>query len=241
MIRSFYNYYISGEKELARKLNDLLGFTPKNIRLFKRAFSHKSLNSLADQNTKYSSNERLEYLGDAILSTVVAEYLYKKYPIKDEGFLTKMRSKIVKRKSLNLIADRMGLDLILSDYSQGKMSQSMLGNAFEALIGAIYLEYGYNRTRDYIIKSILMQHINMHELEEYDDNFKSRLLEWAQKSGRSIEYKLVAKTKLHKRDRFKVAVLIDGNTIASAEDFNKKSAEQSASSQVINKLDIKTA
>jgi len=237
VIRKFFNYYISPDKELARKLKDILGFTPRNLKLFEQAFFHKSMNNTQGV-TGHSNNERLEYLGDAILSTIVAEYLYKKYPLQDEGFLTKMRSKIVKRKTLNRIADRMGLDILLSDYSHGKLSQSMLGNALEALVGAIYLEFGYRKTRDYIIESILMQHIDVHKLESLDDNYKSLLLEWAQKYGKIVEYKLIAKSKLNKRDRFKVGVFIDGSQVASAEDFNKKSAEQIASSSVINKLEI---
>lgn len=185
-----------------------------------------------------ATNERLEYLGDAILSTIVAEYLFKKYPNKDEGFLTKMRSKIVKRQTLNEIADNMGLDVILSDYSLGKMSSSMLGNALEALVGAIYIEFGYDKTKDYIIKNILMRYLNMTELETKDDNHKSQLLEWCQKNGKEINFTTLAKFKLDKRDCFKVAVVIDGVEMATSEDFNKKSAEQAAASKVMQKLQI---
>lgn len=186
------------------------------------------------------NNERLEYLGDAILSTIVAEYLFKKYPNKDEGFLTKMRSKIVKRKTLNLIADNMGLDVILSEYTQGRMSHSMLGNALEALVGAIYIEFGYNKTKGYIISQILMKYLDIHKLEHSDDNYKSILLEWCQKHGKQVGYKVLAKTKLDKRDRFKVAVLVDGERVSIAEDFNKKSAEQTASRKAVKILSIKS-
>lgn len=175
------------------------------------------------------NNERLEYLGDAILSTIVAEYLFKKYPNKNEGFLTKMRSKIVKRKTLNTIADRMGLDVILSEYSQGKLSSSMLGNALEALVGAIYMEFGYRKTRRYVIGNILRKYLDIHEMENLDDNYKSQLLEWCQKNNKTVEYKVIAKFKYDKRDRFRVGVYVDGRELSIAEDFNKKSAEQSAS------------
>ena len=185
-----------------------------------------------------ATNERLEYLGDAILSTIVAEYLFKKYPNKNEGFLTKMRSKIVKRQTLNEIAYDMGLDVILSDYSLGKMSSSMLGNALEALVGAIYIEFGYDKTKNYIIKNILMKYLNMNELETKDDNHKSQLLEWCQKNGKEINFTTLAKFKLDKRDCFKVAVVIDGVEMATSEDFNKKSAEQAAASKVMQKLNI---
>lgn len=185
-----------------------------------------------------ATNERLEYLGDAILSTIVAEYLFKKYPNKDEGFLTKMRSKIVKRQTLNEIADNMGLDVILSEYSMGKMSSSMLGNALEALVGAIYIEFGYERTKNYVIRNILMKYLDINDLETRDDNHKSQLLEWCQKNGKEVSFATLSKFKLDKRDCFKVAVLINGSEVATSEDFNKKSAEQAAASKAMEKLNI---
>jgi len=236
VIRRFYNYYISSEKDLAKKLKSVLGFVPDNMRLFKLAFFHKSMNS--EEGPKNSNNERLEYLGDAVLSTIVAEYLYKKYPGKAEGFLTKMRSKIVKRKTLNQIAEKMGIDVILSKYSQGKMSFSMLGNAFEAMVGALYIEYGYDKTRNYVIQKILMRYLDIHELETNDDNYKSQLLEWGQKEGRVVSYKLINKYKLDKRDRFRIGVYLDGKEVSTAEDFNKKAAEQMASSIALRKMEI---
>lgn len=236
MIRKFYNYYLSEDKNLAKKLKSILGFTPTRISLYKLAFYHKSM--LSNNPSTFYNNERLEYLGDAILSTIVAEYLFKKYPNKNEGFLTKMRSKIVKRKTLNDIASEMGLDVILSNYIQGKMSKSMMGNAFEALIGAIYLESGYGKTKRYVINEILRKHIDIHQLESLDDNYKSRLLEYCQKHNHSIEYKLISKYKFDKRDRFKVGVYLNGEEIAIAEDFNKKSAEQSASETALGQIEL---
>jgi ribonuclease-3 len=185
------------------------------------------------------SNERLEFLGDAILSTIVAEYLFKKYPTQDEGFLTKMRSKIVKRHTLNEIADQMGIDVILSEYSMGKMSSSMLGNALEALVGAIYIEFGYEKTKQYVIRHILMKYLDINELEQKDDNHKSQLLEWCQKNGREINFTTLSRFKVDKRDCFKVAVVVDGKEISTAEDFNKKSAEQMASQKAIDHFNIR--
>ena len=238
MIRRYYNYYISPERDLARKLKSVLGFVPDNMRLFKLAFFHKSMNNIETHYKSYN-NERLEYLGDAVLSTIVAEYLYKKYPGKDEGFLTKMRSKIVKRHTLNKVAERMGIDIVLEKYTQGKLSKSMLGNAFEALVGALYIEYGYDKTRNYIISKVLMRLLDIHELENNDDNYKSQLLEWGQKEGRQISYRLLSKFKHDKRDRFRIAVYLDGQEVSVAEDYNKKSAEQMASSHAIKVLNIK--
>lgn len=234
----FYNYYLSPDKNLAKRLRSLLGFTPSNLKLFKLAFYHKSASS--EKLYAIQSNERLEYLGDAVLGTIVAEYLFKKYPNNNEGFLTKMRSKIVKRKSLNKIADKMGLDVLLSEYNNTRLSRSMLGNALEALVGAVYLESGYPKTKRYVINKILRGYLDIHELETFDDNYKSQLLEWCQKNGQTVAYKMLAKYKFEKRDRFKVAVMIDGNKVATADDFNKKSAEQTASEKAMHTLGIIT-
>ncbi len=231
------NYYLSSDKDLAKRLHEILGFTPYRLSLFKTAFYHKSMNNCST-GKQQQNNERLEYLGDSVLSTIVAEYLFSKYPNKDEGFLTKMRSKIVKRTTLNSIADKMGLDVILSEYSQGKMSKSMLGNAFEAMIGAIYLEMGYEKAKKYIIREILRRYLDIHELEDKDDNYKSQLLEWGQKHGREIEFKLINRFKFDKRDRFLIGVFIDSIQKATAEDFNKKSAEQMASKEVVQSLQL---
>ena len=232
----FYNLYFSSDKNFAKRLRALLGFTPSNLALFKLAFYHKSTST--DKLYAVQSNERLEYLGDAVLGTIVAEYLFKKYPNSNEGFLTKMRSKIVKRKSLNRIADKMGLDVFLAQYNNTRLSKSMLGNALEALVGAVYLECGYSRTKRYVIRKILRGYLDIHELENFDDNYKSQLLEWCQKNGSTVAYKMLAKYKFEKRDRFKVAVLVDGKKLATADDFNKKSAEQTASERAMQILGI---
>ncbi len=231
-----YNRYFSPDRDFAGKIRTLIGFTPVNMGIFKLAFSHKS--TASDKAYAAQNNERLEYLGDAVLGTIVAEYLFQKYPNSNEGFLTKMRSKIVKRKALNKIGDKMGLDVLLQEYNQMRLSRSMLGNAVEALVGAIYLEKGYEGTRQFVVQKMLRSYINIHELESYDDNFKSQLLEWCQKNNQTISYKLLARYKLEKRDRFKVAVLVNGERVATADDFNKKAAEQTASEKAMLQLGI---
>lgn len=234
--RRLYNRFLSKEKDFAKRIRSLVGFTPAYLGLFKLAFYHKS--SFSAGGYAVSNNERLEFLGDAVLSTIVAEYLFKKYPGQDEGFLTKMRSKIVKRNSLDEIADRMGLDMLLTDYNSARLSRSMLGNALEALVGAVYIEKGYERTKIYVIKRILRRYLDMRQLEEFDDNYKSQLLEWCQKNGHTIEYKVVAKYKSDKRDKFKVAVFVNNQKVGTADDFNKKSAEQLASERAIVALGL---
>jgi len=241
-IRRFYNYYLSPEKEFVRRLRRLLGFTPAYLHLFKLAFQHKSSNhDTSTQAYGGQNNERLEYLGDAVLGTIVAEYLYKKYPTEDEGFLTKMRSKIVKRKSLNEIGFNMGLDEILSTYNNTRIAKSMLGNAVEALVGAVYVEQGYKRTTRFIVRRMLRSYVDVEHLESYDDNYKSQLLEHCQKNGQKVDYSVVKRFKQDKRDRFKVAVLVNGRKLAVGEDFNKKSAEQIASRRALQDLGIQVS
>jgi ribonuclease-3 len=219
LIRKFYNYNFSKDRDIAKRLRPILGYVPVDLGLYKLAFYHKSTNP-----------EKA--------TTIVAEYLFNKYPNSDEGFLTKMRSKMVKRNSLNRIGDEMGLDIILQEYNNARLSRSMLGNAVEALVGAVYLELGYERTKKFVIRKVLRRYLDIHELETYDDNYKSQLLEWSQKHGKTVMYKVIAKYKFEKRDRFKVAVLIDGVKIAVADDFNKKSAEQTASEKALASLGL---
>ena len=134
----------------------------------------------------------------------------------------------------------MGLDVLLSEYNHTRLSRSMLGNAVEALVGAIYLECGYHQTKRFVVRKVLRNYVNVHELESFDDNYKSQLLEWCQKNGQTVSYKLMARYKFEKRDRFKVAVMVNGQKLAVADDFNKKSAEQTASEKAMLALGIRT-
>lgn len=236
LLKKVYNKYFSKDKDLVKRLLPIIGFVPVNLEIFKIAFSHKS--TPAEKSSAVTNNERLEYLGDAVLGTIVAEYLFKKYPTENEGFLTKMRSKIVKRKSLNAIGEQMELDLLLTKYNKTRLSNSMLGNAVEALVGAVYLERGYDSTTRFVIRKILQNYVDVSQLEHTDDNYKSQLLEWCQKNGKTVSYKLMARYKLEKRDRFKVAVLVDNQKFGVADDYNKKSAEQTASREALIKIGI---
>lgn len=236
LLKKVQNKYFSKDKDLVKRLLPIIGFVPVNLEIFKIAFSHKS--TPAEKSSAVTNNERLEYLGDAVLGTIVAEYLFKKYPTENEGFLTKMRSKIVKRKSLNSIGEQMELDLLLSKYNKTRLSNSMLGNAVEALVGAVYLERGYDHTTRFVIRKILQNYVDVSQLEHTDDNYKSQLLEWCQKNGKTVSYKLMARYKLEKRDRFKVAVLVDNQKFGVADDYNKKSAEQTASKEALIKIGI---
>lgn len=230
--KRIYNLSLSGDKEFVRNLRDILGFTPANIALFKLAFYHKSTPAQG-QPEALNNNERLEFLGDALLSSIVAEYLFKKYPHGNEGFLTKMRSKIVKRDTLNEVGEKMGLDFILKELNPTRISKSMLGNALEALIGAIYVELGHDKTRKFVVSKILRNFLNIHELETWDDNYKSQLLEWCQKHNKNVDFVLLDKLKQSKRDFFRVAIVIDGIQLTEAQNFNKKAAEQLAAEKAL--------
>jgi ribonuclease-3 len=235
-ITRVHNLVFSKERDLANRLYTILGYAPDRLHIYKTAFFHKSLlNENADLT---DSNERLEYLGDAVLNAIVAEYLFKKYPNKKEGFLTKMRSKIVKRHTLNAVAEQMEIDVLLREYNNTPPSNSMMGNALEALIGALYLDKGYRKTKVFVIRKILRSYLNLSRLEKTNDNYKSHLLEWCQKNDNNIEFKVVKQFKQYNRDRFTIDLHINGEKVATGEDYNKKGAEQKASRHAIEKLHI---
>jgi ribonuclease-3 len=241
VVRKIFNLTLSTDKALVKELRKILGFTPKHIRFYKRAFTHKSLTSKDEnKNARYpSNNERLEFLGDAILDSVTAEYLFRKYPTQDEGFLTQMRSKMVNRKALNKIAEQMELDIFLRQLGATRISQTMMGNTFEAFVGAIYLDVGYRQTKSFIINKMLRQYLDVHELENINTNYKSQLLEYSQKNQKIISYDVLDhyRTK-NNRERFKIAVLLDGKALATAEDYSKKSAEQKASEKALIQMGV---
>lgn len=241
MIRKSINLYFSSDKVFTRELYKILGFVPVNLHLYKLAFTHKSLSS-KEEDVKYpSNNERLEFLGDAILDSVTAEFLFRKYPTQDEGFLTQMRSKMVNRKALNEIAAHMGLDVFLKQLGATRISQTMMGNTFEAFVGAVYLDVGYKKTKNFIIKKMLRQYIDVHQLETTNTNYKSQLLEYSQKNQKTITYSVLShyRTK-NNRERFKIEVSIDGKSMANAEDYSKKSAEQKASKKALIQIGLLT-
>ena len=240
MVRKLFNYTFSPDKVFVKELSKILGFIPSNIHLYKRAFTHKSLSTKDSKDKRYpTNNERLEFLGDAILDSVTAEYLFRKYPTQDEGFLTQMRSKMVNRKALNKIAAHMELDIFLRQLGATRISQTMMGNTFEAFIGAIYLDVGYKKTKNFIINRMLRQYIDVHELENVNTNYKSQLLEYSQKNQKTISYNVLEhyRTK-NNRERFKIAVLLDGKSLATAEDYSKKSAEQRASEKALIQMGV---
>lgn len=241
MALRIYTLYLSPYRAYVRKLRNILGFVPGNVRLYQMAFRHKSVAIAIKQGVK-NSNERLEFLGDAILGAVVAELLFKLYPYKDEGFLTEMRSKIVSRAHLNQLSHKLGLNELI-EYDTRVIPHptkqgSLLGDAFEALIGAIYLDKGYEFTRDFLLERIINTHVDIQTLENTETNFKSRLIEWCQHGGKDIVFEPIANPEGERTKMFSVRVLVDGQECGIGRDFNKKSAEKQAAEKACEMLKI---
>jgi ribonuclease-3 len=204
------------------------------------AFRHKS----AAQNIKKgvkNSNERLEFLGDAVLGSVVAEVLFKLYPYEDEGFLTELRSKIVSRVNLNQLGKKLGFDKLIEFDNRALNSQrqgSLLGDAFEALIGAVYLDKGYDFTKNFLINHIIKSHIDIHKLEQTETNFKSKLIEWCQRHGKDITFDLVSNHEGENIKLFSVQASVDGEIVGLGKEFSKKNAEKLAAEKACESLGI---
>ena len=235
----FKNFFSKHEGSSFKKdLKNLLGFKPQNISLYKTALTHRSVREGADEN-----NERLEYLGDAVLSALIADYLFKRYPYKEEGFLTEMRSKMVNRSQLNDIAVRMGLKKItLYNKLDGSLKVSQIfGNTLEALVGAVYLDKGYKKTTVWVFESIIQPHMFMDDLEILEINHKNRLYGWANKNGKILEFETLNERLENGRRLFTVAAVVDGRNIAEGKAFNKKDASQIAAQIAVDKLGIVNA
>ena len=203
------------------------GFKPKNIELYAQAFSHKSVAKKNAAGLKLS-NERLEFLGDSVISTIVSEYLFEKFPNEDEGYLTQMRSRIVSRKSLNSLGAQIGLEPFVN-YLKGNFPyKSLLGNVFEALFGAIYLDKGYKKAKEVFIKKILEQYIDLENLEANNIDHKSQLLIYCQKNKLELEFKTINEQTIKGSISFTMGAYINGDLKGESTDLSKRSAEQAA-------------
>lgn len=224
------------DKRFLSEVKSITGITPGNLHVYRLAFLHSSL--AAEQ---HQSNERLEFLGDAVLGTVIADYLFRKFPYRDEGYLTDLRSKMVSRVQLNSLANKMGIvNLVQYNRSDSYLSKKSIGgNALEALVGALYLDGGYALASKFILKKIVAPHLDIAEVESEHFNYKSKLLEFAQRSGQRLEYKTIDHIKHARHTRFKVAVYLNGEEMGRGEDNNKKDAEKNAAKEAYARLGIK--
>lgn len=221
--------------EFEEQLSNMLGIRPGNLQLYRSALSHRSVKETPDEN-----NERLEFLGDAVLSAVVADYLFKLYPYKGEGFLTEMRSKMVNRQQLNDIALKMGLRKLTfyNKFDNALKGSQIFGNTLEALIGAVYLDKGYPKTQSWILKQIVIPHLFMEDLEVIDINLKNKLIGWANKNGKTITFEMADEKLEGNRRVFTMNAVLDGEIFAQGKAGNKKDASQIAAQVAIEKLGL---
>jgi len=180
-------YLFAPDKNFKKQLKNILGFLPHNFKLYQLAFVHKSASHVVFNEVKVN-NERLEFLGDAILDSLVADFLFIKFPEKEEGFLTQTRSKIVNRENLNQMAIKLGIGNMIISKMSNDNHKSVYGDALEALIGALYLDKGYDRTRKIVLERIIRSQININRILETETDFKSRIIEWGQKTKKTVNF-----------------------------------------------------
>ena len=211
-----------------------LGHRFRSPALLRAALTHPSVGSDG------RAFERLEFLGDAALSMAVAEYLFKKYPFEAEGFLTEVRSRIVKRETLNRLALNLGIPSLveLKDQIQNKKSNSIYGNALEAVIGAVFLDRGYAFCKTFILEKIVEQHLDIQQIIHTDSNFKSKIIEWAQKESKEIVFESVPQSNITANDEFEVTLLIDKQQVSRGVGTSKKRAEQDAALKACEQLKL---
>ncbi|WP_243018227.1 MULTISPECIES: ribonuclease III [Candidatus Cardinium] len=207
---------------------------PSNLALYKVALQHSSIEE------GYTSNERLEFLGDAILSAIVAGYLFKKYPLKEEGFLTDIRSRLVNRDSLNGLARKIHLDKFLH-YDTNLVKRSghkfIYGNALEALIGAVYLDHGYERCQKFVIDRLIVNYVSLKELIAHDTNFKSKIIQWAHKNHLQVVFRILEEKQYDYYKEFTAQVLINQKVMGEGTGRTKKCAEQMAAQQALQYME----
>jgi ribonuclease III len=228
------------EKDFKKAIAYIIKGKPQNISLYYLAFRHTSASKKTNFNDFKESNERLEYLGDSVLGMIIAEYLFKKYPFKDEGFLTEIRSRIVNRESLNQVARKIGLDNLIEFEGThvNHRRTSMYGDAMEALIGAIYLDKGFKFTQKFIISILLNNYFDLDSLIKNNTNYKSILLSWAQQENKRVDFEIVTENGKNHHKEFIAQVTLDGEEVSQGGGWNKKKAEQEAARRACEKLEI---
>lgn len=241
-IKKIYFTRFSKHSKFYRKLYPLLGYFPGKPKIYVQAFMHNSLTKKSEELDSKHNNERLEYLGDAVLDLIIAELLFKKFPFQGEGFLTEMRSKSVSRKKLSEIAFNMGLhEHLMFDKSIRKNRtavQGIAGNALEALMGAIYLDKGYKFSKKFVSKKIVGVHLDFDTLKDKVVNFKSVLNQFAQQEKKELEFRVLNDASEKNIKSYSIGVYLDNLEIAKARAKSKKEAEQLASEKSCEILDI---
>ncbi len=229
---------VKPDDKLVRAIKNIAGISPSNLELYRLATVHSSI--ARENGTGFKeSNERLEYLGDAVLGAAVADFLFKKFPYKSEGFLTEIRSRLVNRESLNLLARKIGVgNIVQYDQKNAHLQQVILGNTLEAIVGAIYLDKGYLRTKKFVIDKLITPNYDLQELISSNSNYKSRIIEWAQREGREVRFEIVNVKKGKNHKEFTAVVIIDGDSRGTGFGNSKKKAEQDAAFKTCEMLNL---
>jgi ribonuclease III len=231
LIGKFQQTLLRGKDPLYKAIYNISGSRPRNVSLYKLAFTHSSAR-LENEIGYKKNNERLEFLGDAVLDLIVAELLFKKFPFRDEGFLTEMRSKIVNAAFLDSMSRKLGLDQLLKDVSghqrNQRPSKNMNADVFEAFIGAFFLDHGYPKTLKFVQNRIMKVFVDFEELVNVESNFKSRLVEWSHRNNKRIAFEVADTLQQGRHKQFVVHLMVDEVVVAKGIDMNKKQAEQKA-------------
>jgi len=229
--------YLVDKREFSSRLKEILGFRPGNLKLYEIAFIHRSATFTLPDGKKVN-NERLEFLGDAILDAILSDYLFEKFPNANEGFLTKIRSRIVKRDVLNQLAISMGINKILiSNISSVNLTKNLFGDAFEALIGAVFIDKGFRKTKKLFIKNVLNKYLDLNLIVKTDTDYKSMVFEWVQKKKSNLIYTYNEEYDFStKKSIFSTILIIDKVEMGRGQGSSKKEAEQEAANQAWKRL-----
>ena len=231
--------FSSSRKEFYLFLRSLLGFYPTNLRIYDIAVIHKSASKI-DSQGNYVNNERLEYLGDAILGAAIADFLYNRFPNQDEGYLTQMRSKLVNRTFLTQLTYQIGLNhFIQSNTTSTIESSHIYGDTLEALIGAIYIDRGYLEAKKFITRKLLNNYVNLVEVQNTNTNYKSQLIEWSQKNKKAVSFDTADESKNDGKQPWFIATIeVDNELLGKGAGTSKKEAQQNASKVAVDKIKL---
>jgi ribonuclease-3 len=229
--------YLLDKREFSSRLKKILGFKPGNLRLYEIAFIHRSA-SYTLTNGKRVNNERLEYLGDAVLDAILSDYLFEKFPDASEGFMTKIRSRIVNREVLNHLALSMGInDILISNINSIHNSKNLCGDALEALIGSIFIDKGFKKTKKLFIRKVLSKYLDLDTIVNTDTDYKSLVFEWVQKNKANLMFTYNEEYDFdHKKSVFTTTLFINKTEYGKGQGVSKKEAEQEASCQAWKRI-----
>ena len=237
----FFKRSSKNDKDLQTYILHTFGIKAKSLTLYKQAFIHKSF-IREEKNAHFLSNERLEFLGDAVLDNIVAEFLYIEFPNKDEGYLTQLKSRLVNGVQLNDLGLKLGFDKLTKFQQFGTSTpKALYGDVMEALIGAMYIDQGFDKTRKAVLEKIFKPHANLKKLAANDDDYKSQLIIWGQRKKKQLNFTLVKERQTSKGKMFEIAIMIEGEEIARAEASNKRDAEKLASGKALKKLNASSS